>query len=65
MSKKGRGRIRENEWRKVHLVFNGHAEDRNVLLPIMSKVILERNQYRVVALADERYQGWKDYSEKI
>lgn len=65
MSKKGRGRVRKNEWRTVHLVFNGIKEDRNILMPIMSKVIFEKGEYKVVSLADPRYQGVKDYSEPI
>lgn len=65
MSKKGRHRIRKNEWRKVHLVFGKRKEDRNILVPMMSKVIKEGDQYKVVSLADPRYQGLKDYSERI
>lgn len=65
MSKKGRGRVRQNQWRKVHLVFGKNVEDRNVLLPVMSKVVLENGQYKVVSLVDPKYQTWKDHSEPI
>ncbi len=65
MSKKGRERIRKNEWRRVHLVFDKRTEVRNILLPVMSKVVKEGDQYKVVALADPKYQGVKDHSEPI
>ena len=47
MSKKGRGRIRQNQWRRVYLIFGKRKEDRNVLMPVMSKVVKEGDQYKI------------------
>mgnify|MGYP001305436488 CR=1 FL=1 len=65
MSKKGKRRINSNEWRKVHMVFKGRKEDRNILMPTMSKVVKKKNKYIVVSSADPKYHDIEDCSELI